>query len=203
MILFVQEHIYFSFCHNGKIYQFFVSSWAQYRKASSRRKRIEEEKQSPKGADVCRTPLLLYMVASINCLGSQRAAFIKPYVVLVCFYLCNIKPSCLSLLKKALIINTVLLIHLLKQILLFFQNSATIDCMNSLQQTPLAVAAAYNHVPIIEYLLKQGAEIETKDKDGYTPLLMVCCFCWNGVLFIFHIKNPPNYFSFLVGSLWG
>ena len=67
--------------------------------------------------------------------------------------------------------------------------------------TPLAVAAAYNHVPIIEYLLKQGAEIETKDKDGYTPLLMVCCFCWNGVLFIFHIKNPPNYFSFLVGSL--
>ena len=48
--------------------------------------------------------------------------------------------------------------------------------MNSLQQTPLAVAAAYNHVPIIEYLLKQGAEIETKDKDGYTPLLMVYCF---------------------------
>ena len=72
MILFVQEHIYFSFCHNGKMYQFFVSSWAQYRKASSRRKRIEEEKQSPKGADVCRTPLLLYMVASINCLGRQR-----------------------------------------------------------------------------------------------------------------------------------
>ena len=105
--------------------------------------------------------------------------------------------------KRALIINTTLPIHLLYQILLFFQNSATIDCMNSLQQTPLAVAAAYNHVPIIEYLLKQGAEIETKDKDGYTPLLMVCCFCWNGVLFIFHIKNPPNYSSFLIGSLWG
>ena len=101
MIAFTKEqHIYFSFCHNGKIYQFFVSSWAQYRKASSRRKRIEEEKQSPKGADVCRTPLLLYMVASINCLGSQRAAFIEPSVALVCFYLCNIKPSCLSLLKK-------------------------------------------------------------------------------------------------------
>ena len=82
---------------------------------------------------------------------------------------------------------------------MFFQNSATIDCMNSLQQTPLAVSAAYNHVQIIEYLLKQGAEIETKDKDGYTPLLMVCCLV--GMVFIFHIKNPPNYFSFLIGSL--
>ena len=47
MILWTQEHIYFSFCHNGKIYQFFVSSWTQYRKASCRRKRIEEEKAKP------------------------------------------------------------------------------------------------------------------------------------------------------------
>ena len=52
------------------------------------------------------------------------------------------------------------------------QNSATINCLNSLQQTPLAVAAAYNHVPVIEYLLKKGAHIETQDKDGYTPLLL-------------------------------
>ena len=44
--------------------------------------------------------------------------------------------------------------------------------MNSYQQSPLAVAAAYNHVAIIEFLLKKGAEIETKDKDGYTPLLL-------------------------------
>ena len=44
--------------------------------------------------------------------------------------------------------------------------------MNSYQQTPLAVAAAYNHVGIIEFLLKKGAQIETMDKDGYTPLLL-------------------------------
>lgn len=44
--------------------------------------------------------------------------------------------------------------------------------MNIHQQTPLAVAAAYNHVAIIEFLLKKGASIETKDKDGYTPLLL-------------------------------
>ena len=55
---------------------------------------------------------------------------------------------------------------------LFFQNSATINCLNSLHQTPLAVAAAYNHVEVIEFLLKCGAQIETQDKNGYTPLLL-------------------------------
>lgn len=34
------------------------------------------------------------------------------------------------------------------------------------------MASAYNHVSIIEFLLKKGAHIETKDKDGYTPLLL-------------------------------
>lgn len=56
--------------------------------------------------------------------------------------------------------------------MLTLQNEATINCLNSLQQTPLAVAAAYNHVPIIDFLLTQGAQIECKDKDGYTPLLL-------------------------------
>ena len=55
---------------------------------------------------------------------------------------------------------------------LSLQNDASINCKNSYQQSPLAVAAAYNHVAIIEFLLKKGAEIETKDKDGYTPLLL-------------------------------
>lgn len=34
------------------------------------------------------------------------------------------------------------------------------------------MAAAYNHVNIIEFLLKRGADIETKDRDDYTPLLL-------------------------------
>ena len=55
---------------------------------------------------------------------------------------------------------------------LTLQNDASINCLNSYQQSPLAVAAAYNHVAIIEFLLKKGAEIEIKDKDGYTPLLL-------------------------------
>ena len=34
------------------------------------------------------------------------------------------------------------------------------------------MAAAYNHVEVIEFLLKCGAQIETQDKNGYTPLLL-------------------------------
>ena len=37
---------------------------------------------------------------------------------------------------------------------LSLQNDASINCKNSYQQSPLAVAAAYNHVAIIEFLLK-------------------------------------------------
>ena len=55
---------------------------------------------------------------------------------------------------------------------MFLQNSATINCLDSLHQTPLAVAAAYNHVKVIEFLLKRSAQIETQDKNGYTPLLL-------------------------------
>ena len=53
------------------------------------------------------------------------------------------------------------------------ENSASIDCLNSFHQTPLAVAAAFNHVDIINFLLQTGrADIEAKDKDGYNPLLL-------------------------------
>ena len=34
------------------------------------------------------------------------------------------------------------------------------------------MAAAYNHVKVIEFLLKRSAQIETQDKNGYTPLLL-------------------------------
>ena len=65
-----------------------------------------------------------------------------------------------------------ILIHDFYCLCLTLQNDASINCLNSYQQSPLAVAAAYNHVAIIEFLLKKGAEIEIKDKDGYTPLLL-------------------------------
>ena len=34
------------------------------------------------------------------------------------------------------------------------------------------MASAYNHVAIIEYLLKKGAKIEKRDRDNFTPLLL-------------------------------
>ena len=34
------------------------------------------------------------------------------------------------------------------------------------------MASAYNHVSIIEYLLKKGAKIEKRDRDNFTPLLL-------------------------------
>ena len=37
------------------------------------------------------------------------------------------------------------------------------------------MAAAYNQVEIIEYLLQKGARIDPKDKDNFTPLLMAAC----------------------------
>ena len=46
------------------------------------------------------------------------------------------------------------------------------NCINNTYQTPLFVAAAYNQVEIIDYLLQKGAKIETKDRDNFTPLLM-------------------------------
>ena len=53
------------------------------------------------------------------------------------------------------------------------QNSAIINSVNQNYQTPLMVASAYNQVEVIKYLLKKGAKIDKKDKESFTPLLVM------------------------------
>ncbi len=43
--------------------------------------------------------------------------------------------------------------------ILIFQSGAMIDCLNSMQETPLYLAAENNHVEIIEELIGRGADI--------------------------------------------
>ena len=48
-----------------------------------------------------------------------------------------------------------------------------INCTNNHHQTPILVASAFNHVPIIEYLLEKRARIETRDKERYNTRYML------------------------------
>lgn len=41
---------------------------------------------------------------------------------------------------------------------------------NSGGQTPLHIAVWHEHLEIVKLLLKNGAEINAKDHNGYTPL---------------------------------
>ncbi|KAM4722950.1 CARD- and ANK-domain containing inflammasome adapter protein-like [Rhinophrynus dorsalis] len=45
-----------------------------------------------------------------------------------------------------------------------------INAVNSSGETLLHIAAAYGHVPVIEYLINKGAKIDAKDKKNRTPL---------------------------------
>ncbi len=42
------------------------------------------------------------------------------------------------------------------------------------QKSALIVAIEYNHEPIVNYLIKNGADINVIDDDGVTPLVMAC-----------------------------
>ncbi|XP_021365013.1 transient receptor potential cation channel subfamily A member 1-like isoform X2 [Mizuhopecten yessoensis] len=51
-----------------------------------------------------------------------------------------------------------------------------------LKMTPLHRAALFNHVNVVEYLLKQGAEIDAQDSQDRTPLLIAASKgCWKTV----------------------
>ena len=55
---------------------------------------------------------------------------------------------------------------------LLINRGANVECRNGLNQTPLVVAAEFNHSEIIKFLLEEGsADIEARDKDGMTSLL--------------------------------
>ena len=55
---------------------------------------------------------------------------------------------------------------------LLINRGANVECRNELNQTPLMVAAEFNHSDIIKCLLEEGsADIEARDNDGMTSLL--------------------------------
>ena len=47
-----------------------------------------------------------------------------------------------------------------------------VDCQSpdKPRETPLMVAARYNEVDIVEFLVERSASLETQDDEGYTPL---------------------------------
>ena len=42
--------------------------------------------------------------------------------------------------------------------------------------TPLHFAAGYNRVPVVEFLLVSGANVQAKDKGGLVPLHNACSY---------------------------
>ena len=39
-------------------------------------------------------------------------------------------------------------------------------------RTAMHVAAFYNHVPILQFLIGHGADVNGKDKEGHTPVML-------------------------------
>ena len=57
-------------------------------------------------------------------------------------------------------------------------NSHTVNCrdLDGRHSTPLHFAAGYNRVPVVEFLLAQGAEVHASDKGGLVPLHNACSY---------------------------
>ena len=54
------------------------------------------------------------------------------------------------------------------------ENPELLHATDSRGATPLIMAAYYNHIPVVRYLLDQGARIDEKDGSGNTALMGVC-----------------------------
>lgn len=60
----------------------------------------------------------------------------------------------------------------------YISKGADVNALGKYGETPLMVAAGYNHIPqTIEVLLKYGANINAKDENGLTPLM--CLLFYN------------------------
>lgn len=54
----------------------------------------------------------------------------------------------------------------------------TVNCrdLDGRHSTPLHFAAGYNRVPVVEFLLENGAEVHAADKGGLVPLHNACSY---------------------------
>lgn len=57
-------------------------------------------------------------------------------------------------------------------------NAHTVNCrdLDGRHSTPLHFAAGYNRVPVVEFLLENGAEVHASDKGGLVPLHNACSY---------------------------
>ncbi|CAD7093063.1 unnamed protein product [Hermetia illucens] len=57
-------------------------------------------------------------------------------------------------------------------------NPHTVNCrdLDGRHSTPLHFAAGYNRVPVVEFLLENGAEVHAADKGGLVPLHNACSY---------------------------
>ncbi|XP_015120588.1 poly [ADP-ribose] polymerase tankyrase [Diachasma alloeum] len=57
-------------------------------------------------------------------------------------------------------------------------NPHAVNCrdLDGRHSTPLHFAAGYNRVPVVEYLLANGADVHAKDKGGLVPLHNACSY---------------------------
>lgn len=57
-------------------------------------------------------------------------------------------------------------------------NPHTVNCrdLDGRHSTPLHFAAGYNRVPVVEFLLENGAEVHASDKGGLVPLHNACSY---------------------------
>ena len=52
------------------------------------------------------------------------------------------------------------------------QHGADVNAKNKSLETPIMMAAKHNYVEIIDLLLKNAADVNRKDNDNYTALLV-------------------------------
>jgi ankyrin repeat protein len=76
--------------------------------------------------------------------------------------------------------------------------------------TPLHVAAAAGHLPVVTYLVQRSANLNSRDESGMTPLMSACSAGHNAVVLTLlnaradvRFERPEDGMSALKFALWG
>ncbi|PVD23407.1 hypothetical protein C0Q70_16676 [Pomacea canaliculata] len=80
--------------------------------------------------------------------------------------------------------------------------SSALGAVDAMKMTPLHRAALFNHVQVVEFLIRNGAEIDSVDNTSSTPLLLaaskgswdsVLCLIQHGADIYSHDQNSRNF----------